>query len=196
MANRRARLVTRHPREAGIHSRDVGIATLRVWIPAFAGMTMIGVETRPMHAYRTHTCAALRAERRRADRPPVGLGAPPARPWRRAVRRSARPLRSGPDRRRRRTATRFKLLETRARRERRHDRRHRRGARRRRQEPQPRHRRDRGARAGRDGAVRRRRAADAGRGRGRNTRRISASNTAISICAASASTRTSCCART
>ncbi len=49
-----------------------------------------------MHAYRTHTCAALTAAERRRDRPPVGLGAPGARPWRRAVRRPARPLRHHP----------------------------------------------------------------------------------------------------
>ena len=50
-----------------------------------------------MHAYRTHTCGALRASRRRPDRPPVRLVPPHARPWRRAVHRPARPLRPDPD---------------------------------------------------------------------------------------------------
>ena len=46
-----------------------------------------------MHAYRTHTCGALRATDAGADRPPLRLGAQQARPWRAAVHRSARPLR-------------------------------------------------------------------------------------------------------
>ncbi len=54
-----------------------------------------------MHAYRTHTCAALARRACRADRPPVGLGAPQARPRRGAVRRPARPLRAHADRLRR-----------------------------------------------------------------------------------------------
>ncbi len=52
-----------------------------------------------MHAYRTHTCGQLRAERCRQYRPPVRLGPPQARPWRPAVRRPARPLRHHPVRR-------------------------------------------------------------------------------------------------
>ena len=64
-----------------------------------------------MHAYRTHNCADLRASRRRLDRPPVGLDPPQARPWRRAVRRPARPLRPDPDRRRAPAARRCKILD-------------------------------------------------------------------------------------
>ena len=52
-----------------------------------------------MHAYRTHTCgAAPRQPTPAQTRPPLRLGAPQARPWRPAVRRSARPLRHHPDR--------------------------------------------------------------------------------------------------
>ena len=57
---------------------------------------------RPMHAYRSHTCAALRAGRRRPRGAAVGLGASGARPRRRAVHRPARPLRHHPGARRRR----------------------------------------------------------------------------------------------
>ena len=53
-----------------------------------------------MHAYRTHSCADLRDSRCRRNGPPVGLGAPQARPRPSAVRRPARSLRHHPDRHR------------------------------------------------------------------------------------------------
>ena len=148
-----------------------------------------------MHAYRTHNCGELRESRCRRARQAVGLGAPQARPWRRAVRRPARPLRPHPDRRRRRTASRSRIARASAR------------------------------RIGGDGRGRGRRArrprrptrtcrpaqievvadevtvqsaaagaAAAGRRRGRIIPRISAFATAISTCGASGSTPTSCCA--
>ena len=84
--------------------------------------------------------------RRRRVRPPVGLGAPRARPWRPAVHRSARPLRPDPDRRRSGFAG---LQDGRDRARRMGDPRRRRGqgARRRDRQRQPADRRDRDLRA-------------------------------------------------
>ena len=68
-----------------------GFPAFKDWPPGF----------RPMHAYRTHTCGALRLLGGGADGASVRLGAPQARPWPAAVHRSARPLRHHPMRHRR-----------------------------------------------------------------------------------------------
>ncbi len=57
------------------------------------------LEVSPMHPFRTHTCGALRLDRRRHGGPPFRLGTPQARPRQPAVRRPARPLRHHPVRR-------------------------------------------------------------------------------------------------
>ncbi len=54
-----------------------------------------------MHAYRTHTCGALRSADAGQRRPALRLGPPQARPWQSAVHRPARPLRHHPVRARR-----------------------------------------------------------------------------------------------
>ena len=148
---------------------------------------------RKMHRYRTHTCGELREARYRRGRAPLRLVPPHPRSWRRAVHRSARPLRHDPMRGRpgfaglqprRDAALRMGRADRRAsaeapagHRESRTADRAGRGLRD----------RDRGARAGR-------RTAAAGRSAISNTRRRRASNTASSICAATSCTPTSCCA--
>jgi hypothetical protein len=105
-----------------------------------------------MHAYRTHNCGAAPRNRRRRDASAVGLGPSQARPWRRAVRRSARPLRPHPDRRPRQQRAASGARAS-ARRIGGDDRRRGRVARARGDQPQSRHRRDRGGRRERHGPV-------------------------------------------